>query len=86
MTVGFDVDYKGAALIAIDADILLGKSFSVSVELIRLAGEDTLYVSCVLDHFNYVTGGGYTVFTHTSMLLMCFLRCFFTLTSFDCGL
>lgn len=39
VTVGFDVDYKGAALIAIDADILLGKSFSVSVELIRLAGE-----------------------------------------------
>ena len=41
VTVGFDVDYKGAALIAIDADILLGKSFSVSVELIRLAGEDS---------------------------------------------
>lgn len=58
VTVGFDVDYKGAALIAIDADILLGKSFSVSVELIRLAGETPCMCSYewlrYLWHFNCV--------------------------------
>ncbi|KAI6660330.1 PDZ domain-containing protein 8-like [Oopsacas minuta] len=45
VTVGFDLDYKGAALIAIDADIVLGKSLSVSVELLRLQGKVRLQFS-----------------------------------------
>ena len=38
VTVGFDVDYQGGAIIAIDADILMGKSASISVELVRMQG------------------------------------------------
>ena len=38
VTVGFDVDYQGGALIAIDITMLLGKTASISVELVRLEG------------------------------------------------